>query len=101
MGRDVCTITLCDGQPMGEEALTDVINFAARTNRGRLLTDVINFAARTNRGRLLTDVINFAARTNNTQIIEGGGLQQSKSKADDSKIGISVKNRSKGGVWDV
>ena len=85
MGRDVCTITLCDGQPMGEEALTDVINFAARTNRGRLLTDVIN----------------FAARTNNTQIIEGGGLQQSKSKADDSKIGISVKNRSKGGVRDV
>ena len=69
MGRDVCTITLCDGQPMGEEALTDVINFAARTN--------------------------------NTQIIEGGGLQQSKSKADDSKIGISVKNRSKGGVRDV
>jgi len=69
VGRDVCTITLCDGQPMGEEALTDVINFAARTN--------------------------------NTQIIEGGGLQQSKSKADDSKIGISVKNRSKGGVRDV
>jgi len=69
VGHDVCTITLCDGQPMGEEALTDVINFAARTN--------------------------------NTQIIEGGGLQQSKSKADDSKIGISVKNRSKGGVRDV
>lgn len=69
MGRDVCTITLCDGQPMGEEALTDVINFAARTN--------------------------------NTQIIERVGLQQSKSKADDSKIGISVKNRSKGGVRDV
>jgi len=69
VGRDVCTITLCDGQPMGEEALTDVINFAARTN--------------------------------NTQIIERVGLQQSKSKADDSKIGISVKNRSKGGVRDV
>jgi hypothetical protein len=65
---------------MGEEALTDVINFAARTNRGRLLTDVINFAARTNRGRLLTDVINFAARTNNTQIIEGGACSSQNQK---------------------
>ena len=64
MGRDVCTITLCDGQPMGEEALTDVINFAARTNRGRLLTDVIN----------------FAARTNNTQIIEGGACSSQNQK---------------------
>ena len=37
MGPDVCTITLCDGQPMGEEALTDVINFAARTNNTQII----------------------------------------------------------------